>query len=102
MGAMPFHRASIHIPHNNAASFPFDYYEVQHFMAREKLRGTGGYLPHQSLIGSQKQLLACLSPGVKRSRYLNAAKRAVAQISTILAGEWHTLSYGLVKERHAT
>ena len=102
VATVAFQGASIHIAHNNTAGFSFDSDQVQHLVARKKLYATGCYLPHQGLISAQEQLLACLSPGIKRPRYLHAAKRAVAEVPAVLAREGHTLRHGLVDQLGTT
>ena len=67
-------------------------------MACKKLNAPGGDLSHQGLISAQEQLLTGLSPGIKRPRDLHSAKRSVAEVPTVLAGERHTLRDSLVDQ----
>src|SRR5215472_14637071 len=96
VSAMAFHRAGIHIAHNNPASLAVYHDQVEKFVPREELHRTRCHLTHQRLIGTKQKLLSGLTPGIECPRNLDPAKRSVAQISAVFAREWNSLGYRLV------
>jgi hypothetical protein len=72
--------------------------QVQHLSTWQQLNLATAHLPHQSTVGTQKQLLTGLSPGIKGSRNLSAAKGTISQITSILPGKGNTLGNTLVDD----
>ena len=81
-------------------SFGVSIYEddIEHLRLWKHPNRAGSDLPRESLIATEKKLLARLSPGVKRSRNLCATERAVGQQAPIFAGKGHALFDALIDD----
>src|SRR5262245_27938605 len=95
---MSFQLAANEIAGNNATAFAIDIHNIQHFVTGHHLYRTHTHLPLQCTVGSEQQLLPGLSCSVKSTLYLGAAKRTVAQGSSIFTGKGNALGHTLVND----
>src|SRR4051794_35359926 len=98
---MSFQLAGDEVPGDDAPCLAVDADDVQHFMTGIHLYIAKRYLPFQSLVGADQQLLAGLACRIKGTLYLRSAKGAVAQQTTIFTGKRNTLRHTLVDDAGA-
>ncbi len=98
VGRVLFDLARRQVARDDAARLAVDHDEVEHFAAGVQRDGLLVYLPHQRLIGADKQLLAGLAARVERARDLRTAERSVVEQAAVLARERHALRDALVDD----
>src|SRR6476660_1352736 len=72
--------------------------QIGHFRPRMDPLLAAHHLPAEGGIGAEQELLARLTPAVKRAGHLDAPERAVGQLSAIFAGKRHAERHALIDD----
>ena len=98
MTRVAFNLTCSQVSANDTSGSTTCYNEVQHLPPRKELHLSLTYLPHQSTVSTQQQLLPRLPSGIKRAGDLSPTKGPIVHIPTIFTSERHALRYTLVDD----
>ena len=99
VGCVRFDFSGDQTPGHDAFGVPIDQDKVEHFCLGEHFDCSGCNLPAECLISAKEKLLAGLAAGVKCSRNLSAAKRAIGQQTSVFPGERNALLDTLIDDQ---
>ena len=71
---------------------------IQHFVAGVEFYGASMYLAHQRRVGTEEQLLTCLTFGVESTAHLCTTERTVGQHAAVFASKGYALCHALVDD----
>ncbi len=83
---------------NDATGATVDDDEVFHLITGEELHLSSLYLTAQRRVGTEQQLLTCLSLGIEGTAHLCSTEGTVRQHAAILAGKGYALGHTLVDD----
>jgi hypothetical protein len=96
MGSVGFNFAGQYISGDNAAGLTVNEDQVQHLTPGKHFDLAFIDLAHKGGIGTQKELLPGLPPGIKGTRNLGSTKGTVCQLPAVFTCKGNTLGHALV------
>ncbi len=86
------------VARHDAAGLSVGHDQVEHLAAREQRDRARVDLPQHRLVGTEQELLACLSARVKRTRHLRTAEGSIVEQPAVFARKRHARRHALVDD----